>query len=51
MTQLSATISRCKKDLVGFFAMFMIMFCSFAQLGNMMFGSQISDFSTMWKAM
>lgn len=50
MTQLSTTLSRCSKDLLGFFFMFLIMFIAFAQLGNMMFGSQIKDFSTLWQA-
>lgn len=51
MTQLSATLSRCSKDMIGFLVMFAIMFGSFAQLGNQMFGSQIYDFSTMYNAM
>lgn len=50
MTQLSATLSRCSKDMFGFMVMFTIMFGSFAQLGNQMFGSQIFDFSTMYNA-
>ena len=51
MTQLSATLSRSFKDLLGFLVMFFIMFLAFAQLGNQMFGGQIKDFSTMWNAM
>jgi len=51
MTQLSVTLSRCRKDLLGFTVMFMIMLISFAQFGNLLFGTEIKDFSTVWNTM
>ncbi len=44
MTQLSSTMARCSKDLAGFAVMFFIIFFAFAQLGYLIFGTQISDF-------
>ncbi|KAK7005356.1 polycystic kidney disease 2-like 1 protein, partial [Biomphalaria glabrata] len=46
MTQLSTTLSRCAKDLLGFFIMFFIVFLAFTQLGFLLFGTQVNDFST-----
>ncbi|GFN78424.1 polycystin-2, partial [Plakobranchus ocellatus] len=46
MTQLSTTLSRCAKDLLGFFIMFFIVFLAFTQLGYLLFGTQVNDFST-----
>ncbi|CAG5128639.1 unnamed protein product, partial [Candidula unifasciata] len=46
MTQLSTTLSRCAKDLLGFFIMFFIVFLAFTQLGYLLFGTQVQDFST-----
>ncbi|KFP76048.1 Polycystic kidney disease 2-like 2 protein, partial [Apaloderma vittatum] len=46
MTQLSCTLSRCAKDIVGFAIMFFIVFFAYAQLGYLVFGSQVEDFST-----
>lgn len=46
MTQLSSTLGRCAKDLAGFFIMFLIIFLAFTQLGYLLFGSQVKDFST-----
>lgn len=46
MTQLSSTLSRCAKDVAGFAVMFFIIFFAYAQLGYLIFGTQVRDFST-----
>ncbi|CAG5121215.1 unnamed protein product [Candidula unifasciata] len=46
MTQLSSTLGRCAKDLAGFFVMFIIIFLAFTQLGYLLFGTQVEDFSS-----
>ncbi|CAG0892278.1 unnamed protein product [Cyprideis torosa] len=46
MTQLSSTLSRCAKDVAGFAIMFFIVFFAFAQLGYLLFGTQVHDFRT-----
>ena len=46
MTQLSLTLSRCAKDVTGFAIMFFIVFLAYAQLGYLIFGTQVHDFST-----
>ncbi|XP_005989417.2 polycystin-2-like protein 2 [Latimeria chalumnae] len=46
MTQLASTLSRCAKDIIGFAIMFFIIFFSYAQLGYLVFGTQVDDFST-----
>jgi len=46
MTQLQSTLSRCSKDIAGFAVMFFIIFLAYAQLGYLVFGTQVSDFST-----
>lgn len=46
MTQLSLTLSRCAKDVTGFAIMFFIVFLAYAQLGYLIFGTQVRDFST-----
>ncbi|KAM6123058.1 polycystin-2-like protein 2 [Phoenicopterus ruber ruber] len=46
MTQLSSTLSRCAKDIIGFAIMFLIIFFAYAQLGYLVFGSQVEEFST-----
>jgi len=46
MTQLSSTLSRCGKDLMGFSIMFLIVFFAYAQLGYLIFGTQIHDFKS-----
>lgn len=46
MTQLQSTLSRCSKDIAGFAVMFFIIFLAYAQLGYLVFGTQIADFST-----
>lgn len=45
MTQLSTTLASCAKDLAGFAVMFFIIFLAFAQLGYLIFGTQVKDFS------
>jgi len=51
MTQLTSTIGKAKKDLAGFMVMFMIIFFAFAQLGYLLFGTQVRDFSDLINAM
>ncbi|XP_070271038.1 polycystin-2-like protein 2 [Myotis yumanensis] len=46
MSQLSSTLSCCIKDIVGFAIMFFIILFAYAQLGFLVFGSQVDDFST-----
>ncbi|CAF1457657.1 unnamed protein product [Rotaria sordida] len=46
MTQLSTTLSRCAKDVLGFSVMFMIVFLAYAQLGYLLFGTMIDDYKT-----
>ncbi|KAL7889436.1 hypothetical protein AOLI_G00016940 [Acnodon oligacanthus] len=46
MSQLSTTMSRCAKDLLGFAIMFFIVFLAYAQLAYLVFGNQHNDFST-----
>ena len=41
MTQLASTLARCAGDVAGFAVMFFIVFFAFAQLGYMIFGSQV----------
>ncbi|XP_059178590.1 polycystin-2-like isoform X3 [Physella acuta] len=50
MTQLSSTLGRCAKDLAGFFVMFIIIFLAFTQLGYLLFGTQVEDFSSFENA-
>ncbi|KAG9485041.1 hypothetical protein GDO78_008258 [Eleutherodactylus coqui] len=46
MTQLSSTLARCAKDILGFAIMFFIVFFAYAQLGYLLFGTQVENFST-----
>ncbi|XP_048387001.2 polycystin-2 isoform X2 [Stegostoma tigrinum] len=46
MTQLSSTMSRCAKDIIGFAIMFFIVFLAYAQLAYLVFGTQVDDFNT-----
>ncbi|XP_063773052.1 polycystin-2 isoform X2 [Pseudophryne corroboree] len=46
MTQLSTTMSRCAKDILGFSIMFFIIFLAYAQFAFLVFGSQVDDFRT-----
>nr|XP_012418388.1 PREDICTED: polycystic kidney disease 2-like 1 protein isoform X3 [Odobenus rosmarus divergens] len=49
MTQLSSTLARCAKDILGFAIMFFIVFFAYAQLGYLLFGTQVGNFSTFIK--
>lgn len=51
MSQLTTTMSRCAKDLVGFAIMFFIIFLAYAQLAYLVFGTQVDDFSTFQASM
>lgn len=51
MTQLSSTLARCAKDILGFAVMFFIVFFAYAQLGYLLFGTQVENFSTFVKCM
>lgn len=51
MTQLSSTLARCAKDILGFAVMFFIVFFAYAQLGYLIFGTQVENFSTFVKCM
>jgi polycystin 2 len=44
MTQLTSTLDKCSKDLMGFGVMFSIVFFAFAQLGYLLFGGQVENF-------
>ncbi|NXU75077.1 PK2L2 protein, partial [Oreotrochilus melanogaster] len=46
MTQLSSTLSHCAKDIIGFATIFFIVFFAYAQLGYLVFGSHVEEFST-----
>ncbi|KAF7219597.1 polycystin-2-like protein 1 [Nothobranchius furzeri] len=46
MSQLSTTLGRCAKDILGFAIMFFIVFFAYAQLGYLLFGTQVDTFST-----
>ncbi|XP_078087585.1 polycystin-2-like protein 1 [Mustelus asterias] len=46
MTQLSTTLSRCAKGIVGFAIMFFIVFFGYAQLGYLIFGTQVEPYHT-----
>ncbi|KAK2098820.1 Polycystic kidney disease 2-like 1 protein [Saguinus oedipus] len=48
MTQLSSTLARCAKDILGFAVMFFIVFFAYAQLGYLLFGTQAPDESQTW---
>jgi len=50
MNQLSSTLSRCAKDVGGFAVMFFIFFFAYAQLGYLLFGSQIQDYMSFYDA-
>ena len=48
MTQLSGTLARSWGDLIGFLVMFFIIFGAFVQLGYLLFGTQIFDYSSLY---
>ena len=45
MNQLSGTLSKCAKELGGFTVMFFIIFFAFAELGYLVFGTQVADYN------
>ncbi|KAL7990360.1 hypothetical protein Chor_013790 [Crotalus horridus] len=47
--KLSSTLARCAKDILGFAIMFFIVFFAYAQLGYLLFGTQVENFSTFVK--
>ncbi|KAL2083633.1 hypothetical protein ACEWY4_021406 [Coilia grayii] len=49
MTQLSSTLARCAADILGFAVMFFIVFFAYAQLGYLLFGTEVESFSTFNK--
>lgn len=51
MTQLSSTLARCATDIMGFAVMFFIVFFAYAQLGYLLFGTQVDSFSTFQNCM
>lgn len=51
MTQLSSTLGRCAKDILGFAIMFFIVFFAYAQLGYLLFGTEVESFNTFAKCM
>lgn len=50
MIQFGKTLKNCAKDIAGFGFMFLIVFVAYAQLGFILFGSQISDFRSFHDA-
>ncbi|XP_068004685.1 polycystin-2-like protein 2 [Melanerpes formicivorus] len=46
MAQLSCTLARCAKGILGFSIIFFIIFFAYAQFGYLVFGSQAEEFST-----
>jgi len=50
MTQLASTLARCAGDVAGFGVMFFTVFFAFAQLGYLLFGTQVEDFSSFSNA-
>ena len=51
MTQLSSTLGRCSKDLVGFLVMFAIVFFAYAQLGYLLFCINAPDYKSLSETM
>ncbi|KAG7279838.1 hypothetical protein CRUP_013748, partial [Coryphaenoides rupestris] len=49
--KLSSTLGRCAKDILGFAVMFFIVFFAYAQLGYLLFGTEVDSFSTFVKCM
>ncbi|KDR20220.1 polycystin-2-like [Zootermopsis nevadensis] len=47
MSQFSMTLARCSTEIAAFLCMFLIIFIIFAQLGYLLFGSQVKDFRTL----
>ena len=51
MSSLSMTLNRCASDVAGFAVMFFIVFLAYAQLGYLVFGTQVGDFFTFEQSM
>ncbi|CAH2002304.1 unnamed protein product [Acanthoscelides obtectus] len=51
MGQLNSTLRQCAKDIVGFSLMFFIVFFAFSELGYLLFGSEVENFSSFGLAM
>lgn len=47
MTQLTETMSQAKADLASFSVMFFIVFFAFAQVGYLLFGTQVNDYRSI----
>ena len=47
MTQLASTLDRCGGDIAGFGVMFFIVFFAFAELGYLLFGTQLEDYRSV----
>lgn len=51
MLQFVKTLAKCARDVAGFGFMFLIVFVAYAQLGNVLFGSEIHDFRSFTDAL
>ncbi|VEN47220.1 unnamed protein product [Callosobruchus maculatus] len=51
MGQLNSTLKQCSKDVIGFSLMFFIVFFAFSELGYLLFGSAVENFSSFGLAM
>nr|CAH7754801.1 unnamed protein product [Callosobruchus chinensis] len=51
MGQLSNTLKQCAKDVVYFTLLFVIVFSAYSELGYMLFGGAVEDFSNIGSAM
>lgn len=51
MSQLSSTLNKCTYDILGFMVMFYIVFFAYAQLGYLLFGGNVSDYSSFTDTM
>lgn len=51
MIQFGNTLKKCGKDILSFAFMFFIIFVSYAQLGYILFGTQLEDFRTFRDSM
>ncbi|XP_023018809.2 polycystin-2-like protein 1 isoform X2 [Leptinotarsa decemlineata] len=51
MGQLNNTLKNCAMDILGFSIMFFIIFFAFAELGYLIFGSEVENFSSFGVAM
>ncbi|XP_050302328.1 polycystic kidney disease 2-like 2 protein [Anthonomus grandis grandis] len=51
MAQLNNTIKRCAMDILGFCVMFFVAYFAYAELGYLVFGSEVDDFRSFGEAM